>query len=157
MDMQSLTLARDAMQVIVENVSKKSLDFTSYCAMVVQLPNRNNVRAVVVAQAGATASGINGRLVDTLDTRFSADGVPIIPCAAPTPGQGTWHMNDAEQQAVITVMNPEDTTFAGVAIKAVVANRPICDQCRFTLKQQGLTLGPAEKPVPLTANEAIAS
>ena len=144
--MSSLTLARDAMQVILQNVPQQTLQRTTYCAMVVKLAT--GVQAVVVAEAGATASGINGRLVDLLDNQLcGAGGVAIIPCADPTPGQGTWHMNDAEQQALRTVQNPGNQTFVGATIKAVVANRPICAQCSFSLGQLGLTV---------TASEAVA-
>ena len=139
------------MQVIVQNVPQQTLQRTSYCAMVVKLGT--GVRAVVIAEAGATASGINGPLVDLLDNQLN---VPIIPCADPTPGQGTWHMNDAEQQAMRTVLGTGNQTFVGAAIKAVVANRPICQSCRFTLGQLGLTVGPAVGPPVLTANEAVA-
>jgi hypothetical protein len=57
-------------------------------------------------------------------------------------------MDDAEQQALRTVENPGDTTFAGGAIKAVVANRDICDQCGFTLRQRGLTVTGREATAP---------
>ena len=139
--MKSLNLARLAMQTIVQNVPQKTLSYTSYCAMVVKLAS--GTRAVVIAEAGETANGINGKLVDALDNTLQ---VPIIPCAAPTQGQGTWHMNDAEQQALKTVLN--GNTFNGATIKAVVANRAICDSCAYTLKQQGLQVNGAEAVAP---------
>jgi len=135
--MKSLNLARQAMQVIVQNVSQKTLGYTSYCAVVVKLST--GVRAVVIAEAGASASGINGTLIDKLDNSL---GVPVIPCAAPVLGLGTWHMNDAEQQALRTIFNGE--TFQGATIKAVVANRAICASCTFTLQQRGLQVAGAE-------------
>ena len=71
------------MQVIKDYYDgQQTLERTRYCAMVVQLPNRNNVRAVVVAEAGASARGITGNLVDELDIKLCAsDSVAIIPCA----------------------------------------------------------------------------
>jgi hypothetical protein len=149
MDTQWIDLARRAMEVITGYVGQQALIRTTYCAMVVQLPNRNNVRAVVVAEAGASARGIVGPLVDQLDSRLQ---VPIIPCAAPTPDLS----NDAEQQALRTFENG-DATFKDGAIKAVVASRPICGLCAPTLRQRGLTVGPATTPVVLTASEAMAS
>jgi hypothetical protein len=66
--------------------------------------------------------------VDLSDNQL---GAAIIGCADPTPGQGTWHMNDAEQQALRTVQNPGNQTFVGATIKAVVANRPILRSMQF--------------------------
>src|SRR3954452_22115316 len=98
--MKSINLARQAMNTIVQRVPAKTLGYTSYCAMVVKLATGK--RVVIISEAGATANGINGKLVDALDTALQ---VPIIPCAAPTQGLGTWHMNDAEQQALKTFLN----------------------------------------------------
>jgi hypothetical protein len=139
--MKSLNLARQAMQVITQNVPQKTLAYTSYCAMVVKLAS--GTRVVVVAEAGATASGINGKLVDALDNNLQA---PIIPCASPNDGLGTWHMNDAEQQALRTVFDGE--TFKGATIRAVVANRAICESCTFTLQQHGMQVNGAEAVAP---------
>ena len=146
MDNQYLKLAQDAMDVITAYYKgQQTLDRTTYCAMVVQLPNRNNVRAVVVAEAGASARGITGTLVDKLDIKLCAGGsVAIIPCAAPTPDL----TNDAEQQALRTVQKGGDTTFKGGAIKAVVASRDICKACGFTLSQLGLTVTGCEATAP---------
>ena len=141
MDTLSIDLARRAMQVIKDYVSQQTLNRTTYCAMVVQLPNRNNVRAVVVAEAGASARGIVGPLVDLLDNQLQ---VPIIPCAAPTPDLS----NDAEQQALRTVEKGGDTTFKDGRIKAVVASRNICAQCSPTLGQLGLTVTGCEATAP---------
>jgi hypothetical protein len=51
-------------------------------------------------------------------------------------------MNDAEQQALRTFSG--ESTFQGARIKAVVANRPICQSCTFTLTRQGLQVNGAE-------------
>ena len=146
MDNQYLKLAQDAMDVITAYYKgQQTLDRTTYCAMVVQLPNRNNVRAVVVAEAGASARGITGTLVDKLDIKLCAGGsVAIIPCAAPTPDL----TNDAEQQALRTVQKGGDTTFKGGAIKAVVASRAICNACSLSLSQLGLTVTGCEATAP---------
>lgn len=135
--MKSINLAKNAMQLIVNHVPAQTFGYTSYCAVVVKLAN--GVRAVVVAEAGASAPGISGTLVDYLDTNLQC---PIIPCAAPIPGQGTWHMNDAEQQALRTIFT--EPTFDGATIKAVVANRTICESCKATLQQHGFTVNGVE-------------
>lgn len=139
--MKSIKLAREAMQIIVQNVQKKTLDYTTYCAMVVKL--QNGKRAVVVSEAGQTAKGIAGWLVDKLDVQIE---VPIIPCAAPVEGEGTWHMNDAEQQALNTFAS--GGTFSGAKIKAVVASRTICESCKHTLTKLGLQVNGAEAVAP---------
>lgn len=136
-DMKSINLARNAMQLIVNHVPAQTLGYTSYCAVVVKLAN--GTRAVVIAEAGASAPGISGTLVDYLDTQLQC---PIIPCAAPVIGQGTWHMNDAEQQALRTIFT--EPTFNGARVKAVVANRAICPSCTATLQQHGFTVNGAE-------------
>jgi hypothetical protein len=146
MDNQYLKLAQDAMDVITAYYKgQQTLDRTTYCAMVVQLPNRNNVRAVVVAAAGKTAGGITGTLVDQLDIKLCAGGsVAIIPCADPTPDLS----NDAEQQALRTVQKGGDATFKGGVIKAVVASRPICNACGLSLGRLGLTVSECEATAP---------
>jgi hypothetical protein len=131
--MKSLNLARQAMNVITQRVPQATLNRTSYCAIVVKLAN--GTRAVVVAEAGATASGINGPLVTAIDSTL---GVPVIPCASTIQGLGTWHMNDAEQQAIRTIQT--EPTFAGGAIRAAVANRAICGMCQSTLNGLGLII-----------------
>jgi hypothetical protein len=138
---KSLDLARQAMQTIIQNLPAKTLSYTSYCAVVVKLANGN--RAVVVAEAGATAKGINGKLVDTLENTLNC---AVVPCADPTPGQGTWHMNDAEQQAMKTIGAGD--TFNGATVKAVVANRAICQSCTFMLQQHGLVVNGSEAVAP---------
>jgi len=132
--MKSLNLARQAMQVIVQQVPQATLNRTSYCAAVVKLANGN--RAVVVAEAGMTASGINGPLASMIEATV---GVALIPCAYLLQGPGTWHINDAEQQA-IRIIGSAEGALSGAQIKAVVANRRICDMCQFTLIQLGLII-----------------
>jgi hypothetical protein len=140
--MKSLTLARQAMNLIVQHVPVQTLNRTSYCAVVVKLAS--GTRAVVVAEAGATASGIGGPLVDLLDNGLQ---VPIIPCANPTPGLGFWHMNDAEQQAIQTIQAATGT-LQGARIKAVVANRDICPSCTHMLQTMGMIVNNNEAEAP---------
>jgi hypothetical protein len=143
--LKSLTLARNAMNLIVAYLPAKTLSYTSYCAAVVKLQNGN--RAVLVTEAGATASGINGKIIDHLENALH---VPVLGGAAPTPGQGTWHMNDAEQQALATLAGSvqDGGVWQGAVLKAVVANRTICPSCTYTLQQRGFAVNGAEAVAP---------
>jgi hypothetical protein len=145
--MKSINLACQAMKVIVGNVSPQTLSRTSYCAMVLKLGNGQ--RVVLIAEAGASARGINEPLLERIENALNAvsPNVAVIGCAAPTLGQGTWHMNDAEQQA-LQIHSQDDGALTGSVIKAVVANRPICASCTFTLTQHGLVVNGAEATAP---------
>lgn len=143
--MQSLTLAQNAMNLLVGYVPAKTLGYTSYCAAVIKL--QNGKRAVLVTEAGATASGINGKLIDHLENALQ---VPVFGGASPTPGQGTWHMNDAEQQAltVVAASIQGGGVWQGAVLKAVVANRNICASCTFTLQQHGFVVNGVHAVAP---------
>ena len=134
--MTTLDLARLAIANIRNLVPDATLNRTTYCAMVIQLNNGNC--AVLVAEAGASVRGVNGPLISDLERILST---PVIGCADPIPGLGTWHMNDAEQQALkIWNKGYKDCS----TLKAVVATRPICASCTHTLTQLGLQVNGAE-------------
>ena len=103
--------------------------------MAIKLDNGN--RAFLVAEAGASVKGINGPLLNDLDKILQE---AVVGCADPTPGVGTWHMNDAEQQALRVWRDG----FRGSTIEAVVATRTICASCRHTLTHLGLQINGAE-------------
>jgi hypothetical protein len=142
---KSLTLARNAMNFIVGYLPARTLSYTSYCAAVIKLQNGN--RAVLVTEAGASASGITGTLLSQMETALH---VPVLGGASPTPGQGTWHMNDAEQQAlaVFSAAVQNGGVWQGAVLKAVVANRAICPSCTYTLQQHGFAVNEAEAVAP---------
>jgi surface antigen len=133
------------MNLIVANLPARTLGYTSYCAAVVKLQNGN--RAVLVTEAGASASGINGRLLSQMENALQA---PVLGGASPIPGQGTWHMNDAEQQALAVLASAvqDGGVWQGAVLKAVVANRDICPSCAYTLQQRGFAVNGAEAVAP---------
>jgi len=137
--MKSINLARQAITVITNNVSAQALGYTTYCAAVIRLANGN--RAILIAAAGATASGISATLLNLIENTVN---VAVIGCAAPTQGQGTWHMNDAEQQA-LTIFS---TGYSTATLKAIKATRNICPSCTFFLSQRGLIVTGTEAVAP---------
>jgi len=74
----------------------------------------------------------------------NAVDVAVIGCAAPIPGQGTWHMNDAEQQALAIWR----TGYPTATLKAIKATRNICQSCSFFLGQYGLIVNGTEATAP---------
>ncbi len=139
---QSLAIARAAMNLIVGRLPAQTLSRTSYCAMVVKLTNGN--RAILVAEAGRSAGGVNGPLLEYLQASLN---IAVAGCAFPIQGLGTWHMNDAEQQA-LRIHSQQEGALAGSRIRAVVANRDICASCSHTLTTMGMVVNGADAWVP---------
>lgn len=136
---KSIVAARQAILVIRQNVSAQALGYTTYCASVIKLSNGN--RGVLIAEAGANAPGISNNLLATIENLLQ---MAVLGCASTIAGQGTWHMNDAEQQALrIWQQNYPDA-----ALKAVKATRAICASCHYTLQQYGMVVNGDEAEAP---------
>ena len=138
-----LNTAHMAIGVIRANVPPTTLARTTYCAAVGERPD--GTRMVLIAEAGAQASGINAPLIGLIEAALPAVTVNqvtiptaiVIPCANTIAGAGYFHMNDAEQQAIRTFLDGADSSFNGFTLKAVVATREICQGCRAMLGRNG--------------------
>jgi hypothetical protein len=135
-------VVKEAVAEIVKAVPKKSLGYTTYAAGFVK--TGRGVEAVMISEAGASPGGIPNGLLEKLEARLQ---MAILGCAAPVPGQGTWHMNDAEQQILRTITEA-DGELAGAKLRAIAANRDICTSCSYTLQQWGLKVSGAVAEAP---------
>jgi hypothetical protein len=136
---KSIIAARGAINVITQRVSAQALGYTTYCAAVIKLPNGN--RGILIAEAGASASGISASLLSAIENQVQ---MAVIGSASTVPGQGTWHMNDAEQQALRIWQEGYPTA----VLKAVKATRAICDSCTYFLQQRQLIVNGDEAVAP---------
>lgn len=136
---KSILAARQAIVVITQQVSAQALGYTTYCAAVIKIANGN--RGLLIAEAGASAAGISGNLLSSIENQVQ---MAVLGCASPVSGQGTWHMNDAEQQALRIWQEGYPTA----VLKAVKATRAICPSCTHFLQQRLLNVNGDEAVAP---------
>jgi len=143
--MPEIDTARTVISHILDVVPSTTLSRTTYCALVVLRPDGSEV--VYVAEAGATASGISGPLLDSIQNSVDVNTQIIVGSASTETGLGTWHMNDAEQQALRIASDhiSNSPSMLGSVLKAIKANRDICDSCTHTLRSlYGMTINGSE-------------
>jgi len=133
-------------QVLLSRLPSGTLSRTTYAVCVVTTTDGTPV--VIVSEAGAGASGISGPLLEHISERLRLQtdaNFAVMGCAAPTPGQGQWHMNDAEIQIINTLQqaSSDGGALANANVLAIGATRVFCESCTFRLRSIGLQINEA--------------
>ena len=137
-----MTRYTDAVDAVIAywhaNLPAQTLGRTTFAALAYETTNDHDV--VMVATAGAGATGLSGPAIDALQAHLTANGLGefiVVSVAMPLERIGTWHINDAEMQLLrgIEAAEEDQSALQAAVLCAIGATRRLCANCHHFVGQ----------------------